>query len=63
MNRDTTLKGIAELSGINPATVSRALDDRADVSDKLKMVVTKRSFLILTIDFALAAMHSSSKWN
>ena len=63
MIRDSTFKDIAELSGTHPATVSRTLDDRVDVSDKLKKIVTKRSFLILTIDFLMVAKDSNSKWN
>jgi LacI family transcriptional regulator, galactose operon repressor len=39
MNRNTTLKDIAKLLGTTPATVSRALNNRDDVSEKMKRVV------------------------
>lgn len=39
MNRNSTLKDIAKLLGTTPATVSRALNDRSDISDKMKKIV------------------------
>ena len=36
MKKRATIKDVAALAGVSPATVSRVLDDRAEISDETK---------------------------